>query len=167
MNDCSAAPGEGRPTLNINRWLLSDWFQKNHGKEKSSVEKLLLTDEHKRQQVIWARKHWDLFTNTSAPVVFLDEKWFYTTSRRRKRKILPKGSHEEEEPNYVAPRMHSRRHPVKVMYLGVVANLQPDYDFDGRVMMKRVSKWKKAQRAQPSKRLSVDVHINDALRRGH
>ena len=46
---------------------------------------------------------------------FLDEKWFYTTSRRRKIKILPAGK--DEDPEKVKPkqpRCISRRYPIKV-----------------------------------------------------
>ena len=66
-------------------------------------------------------------TKPTAPVAFLDEKWFYTTNRRRRIKKLPlteaeKNSEENKVPMYRRPKIRSRRYPVKVMYLGVVAN---------------------------------------------
>jgi hypothetical protein len=61
-------------------------------------------------------------TDPTIPVAWLDEKWFYTTNRRRQLKHLPKAPWEEEGVDrLVRPRIVSRRHPVKVMYLGVVA----------------------------------------------
>ena len=44
--------------------------------------------------------------------VFLDEKWFYMCSRRRKRKILPKQPNEDKSTDELYPpkRLASRRH---------------------------------------------------------
>ena len=108
-------PGEGRATLSLSRRQVENWFKANGGKEKSAIEKPLLTDEYKQLRNAWARKYFALFTNSSAPVAFLDEKWFYTTNRRRKLKLLPKGQQEQEAPDAVRrPRIRSRRYPVKV-----------------------------------------------------
>ena len=55
---------------------------------------------------------------------FLDEKWFYITSWRRKLKILPE--EEGEDPNEVAlhiPTMLSQHFPTKAIFLGIVAIL--------------------------------------------
>lgn len=103
-------------------------------------------------------------------MAFLDEKWFYTTSRRRKMKLLPKGEHEEATPKYRKPKIRSRRYPVKIMYLGVVGNPQHDEEgkinFDGRIFMKRVSKVEKAGRKSHNQRFSDDVDVNSALQDG-
>jgi hypothetical protein len=42
------------PTLNLTKWTLRRWFVKNKGKEKSHVEKPLLTPEHKQARVLFA-----------------------------------------------------------------------------------------------------------------
>lgn len=51
---------------------------------------------------------------------------------RKKEKIL-KGWDKTEAPKYQKPRIRSRRHPVKVMFLGVATCPQPEYNFDGQV----------------------------------
>ena len=130
------------------------------------VEKPHLTDDHKTARKVWARRYYELLSNPESPVCFLDEKWFYTTSRRRQLKILPKGEHEIMDPHYQAPKIRSRRYPVKVMYLGVVASPHPNHDFDGRVFLKRVSNTKTLTRSTRNKRFSIDVLVNDALKNG-
>ena len=44
------------------------------------IEKALLTTEHKTRRVEWARRWFDILSDPTAPVAFLDEKWFYTTN---------------------------------------------------------------------------------------
>ena len=75
---------------------------------------------------------------------FLDEKWFYTTSRRKKMKILPRATWEAEvEAKIVLPKVHSRKHTSKGMVMGIIG--PPVYDknekimFDGKIMAKQVS----------------------------
>ena len=100
MNEKSSAPGENRPTLSISCQQLSDWFQTNGGKQISAVEKPRLTDEHRQMRREWAVEHFDKFVDRDCPKAFLDEKWFYTTSRRKNLKMLPKGETEGGEPIY-------------------------------------------------------------------
>lgn len=167
MNDKSAVIGEGRPTISISRRQLATWFKRQHGKERSPIEKPMLTDEHKRNRVRWALEHFSKIERTDTPIAFLDEKWFYTTNRRRRLKVLPQGESEQNAPDAVAvPKIRSRRYPVKVMYLGVVARPQDEHDFDGRVFLKRVSRPKVQGRASRNKSFSVDVLLNEALKDG-
>lgn len=105
MNEKSNAPGENRPTLTMSRRQLGDWFRKQGGKQKSPVEKPLLTDEHKRQRVDWCHQWFNILKDKTAPVAFLDEKWFYTTNRRKTLKILPKAKHEHLIPEYKRPKL--------------------------------------------------------------
>ena len=113
-------------------------------------------------------------TDPNMPVAYLDEKWFYTTSRRRKIKLLPLSSYEEKNTaNLIAlraaensPKMRSRRYPVKVMYLGVVARPRPDKSFNGRIMLKRVANSKKVEAKTRNELFSTDVKINYAIRYG-
>lgn len=65
----------------LSKCQVDNWFKTNGGKEKSAIEKLLLSNEHKQLRNAWAQKYFALFTNNSAPVAFLDEKGFYTTNR--------------------------------------------------------------------------------------
>jgi hypothetical protein len=167
INSKSASPGEGRPTLALSRRQLAQWFQDQGGKETSAIEKPLLTTEHKKNRVAWAREWFDLFCDPTAPVAFLDEKWFYTTNRRRRLKILPSTADEAKQvPGYKRPRIRSRRYPVKVMFLGVVASPQPEHNFDGRIALDRVSQQKTLSRASRNKRFSVDVLVVEAITRG-
>jgi hypothetical protein len=163
MNLKSSCPGETRPTLSLSRKQLSAWFQQQGGKEISSTEKPLLTDDHKRKRVLWSRKYFDLFSNPTVPIAFLDEKWFYTTNRRKSLKVLPKVASETTLKAYKRPSIRSRRYPVKVMYLGVVAQPRTEHSFDGRILLERVSRRKKLVRSSRNKRFSVDVHVNEEI----
>ena len=166
MNSKSAVPGEMRPTLSLNRRQVAKWFKQNGGKERSCIKKPLLTDKHKNARKVWVHKNFHLLNNPTSPVTFLDEKWFYTTSRRKQIKQLPKSLAENQEPKYVAPKIRSCQFPVKVMYLGVVAAPQDEHEFSGRVFLKRVSKCEVQKRASRNQRFSVDVLINESLKNG-
>ena len=80
-------------------------------------------------------------------VFFLDKKWFYTTRRQRRLKHLPRAPQKLEGIDCVKrPRVLSRRFPVKVMFMGVVAKPLPELGFDGIIFLKRISEkklWKK------------------------
>ena len=163
MNEKSSAPGENRPTLSLSRRQLSDWFRVNGGKEMSAVEKPRLTDEHKQMRREWAVEHFDKFVDRDCPKAFLDEKWFYTTSRRKTLKNLPKGEMEAGDPIYKRPTIRSRRFPVKVMFLGVVACPNEDRGFDGRIFLKRISERRATTRMSRNRRFSVDVVVNEDI----
>ena len=60
------------------------WFVSNKGKELSPKEKPLDTPAHKSNRLIWVKDWYDVLTDKYANVAMLDEKWFYTTNRRRK-----------------------------------------------------------------------------------
>ena len=103
-------------------------------------------DKHQMKTRMRAGKYFDIMMDEEKPVAFLDEKWFYTTSRRKKIKVLPKGSCEVADPLYVSAKMRSRRYPIKIMYLGVVGTPNKKKQFDGRMFLKRASTTKKAKR---------------------
>lgn len=167
MNLKSATPGEERPTISISRKQLSDWFIASGGKEMSPVEKPLLTTQHRAQRLDWARQWFDLLVDSTQPVAFLDEKWFYTTNRRRRMKVLPTTDDDRGRiPPAKRPRIRSRRYPVKVMYMGVVACPQLEKGFDGRVLLERVSRQKQLSRSSRNTRFSVDVHCNEEIKTG-
>ena len=71
------------------------------------------------------RTYSDLLTDENALVTYIDEKFFCTTNRRRKIKKLPIGHHESAGPYFtLAPKIRSRRFPIKTMFMGVVARPQ-------------------------------------------
>jgi len=73
-------------------------------------------------------------------VAFLDEKFFYITSRRKFLKKLPKAAHEEVGcERFVLPKRIPRRFPVKCMFLGVVGQPVPHHGFHGKILLERVS----------------------------
>ena len=74
MNEKSGQPGETRPTLNMSRKQVSEWFFKNAGKEKSAMEKPLPTTDHCKPRMAWARKWFAIHADPAAPVGHLDEK---------------------------------------------------------------------------------------------
>ena len=82
---------ESRPSLKMHPLQLFRWFVSNKGKELSPKEKPLDTPAHKSNQLIWVKEWYDILTDKYANVAMLDEKWFYTTNRRRKIKKLPIG----------------------------------------------------------------------------
>jgi hypothetical protein len=71
-----------RPTLNLSSKQLARWFKKMGGTEKAPTEKPRLTDELIAKRAEWVQAHWDLLTDPTIPVAWLDEKWFYTANRR-------------------------------------------------------------------------------------
>ena len=168
MNSKSATADETRMSITLHPFQLYRWWKKCGGKEKSSIEKPKLTKEHCKQRLEWIEKWAKITTDPNMPVAYLDEKWFYTTSRRRKIKLLPLSSHEEKNTaNLIAlrdsensPKIRSRRYPVKVMCLGVVARPRPDKAFNGRIMLKRVANTKKVEAKTRNELFSTDVKIN-------
>ena len=173
MNAKSAAPDESRMTISIHRLQLYRWWKKEGGTEKSSIEKPRLTAEHRQQRLEWIDKWAAIMTDESKPVVYLDEKWFYTTSRRRKLKLLPLSEEEDKDPNLAmimasenSPKIRSRRYPCKVMYLGVVARPNADKGFNGRIMIKRVAREEEVKKRSRNQNFSPDVKVNEAIKSG-
>ena len=100
-------------------------------------------------------------------ILFLDEKWFYPHSRRKKMKVLPKAPFEtEEDAKYKSPKTQSCRHPVKVMFLGVVSPPDSLEDADGKVMIRRVSKKTQSKAVSVSRSFVPDFNTNDLIKKG-
>ena len=98
---------------------------------------------------------------------YIDEKWFYTISRRRRLKILPAG--DGEDPAKVAPHIPttlSRRNLIKAMFMGVVANPIPDKDFDGKIFLRRISKTVQYQKLSHNQNFADDAGVNGLLKNG-
>ena len=90
------AENEGKH-IKLNQKYLLKFFKLNKGKQLSPLEKPLLRKEHKIQRLEWAREMKQNFSEKNFYMVHLDEKWFYTTSRRKKIKFLP--LHPNETPD--------------------------------------------------------------------
>jgi len=65
-----------------------------------------------------------------------------------------------------APKIRSRRFPVKVMYLGVVSKPHDEHGFDGRILLEQVSREKTITRATKHKNFTEDVFVNESLKAG-
>ena len=106
-----------KPLTKFNTTNLYRWFKTQGGTEKSPKEKPYLTEDQKRERKKWCEEQKKLMQEKGKRfyACFLDEKWFYITSRRRRIKILPPGP--GEDPAEVAPHIPtaiSRRHALKV-----------------------------------------------------
>jgi len=89
------------PTITLSRRQLNNWFTCQGGSEFSPTTKPLDTPQHIEKRNVWVRKYYDILTNVEAPVVYLDEMWFYTTNRRRKIKRLTRGEEEDEGDDFI------------------------------------------------------------------
>ena len=78
---------------------LHRFFKLNKGKELSPLEKPLLKKEKRLKRLEWAIEMKKMLENKNFYMVHLDEKWFYTTSRRKKIKYL---------------RLHATKKPAKI-----------------------------------------------------
>ena len=113
----------------------------NDGKLVAPTTKPRLTDEQKLGRVVWAQQLLNMIESGGQELhyCFLDEKLFYTTSCRKKYKILPKASFEtKEEAHLSMPKLRSCRYALKVMYMGIVGN-HVEGKFDGKIYLQRVS----------------------------
>ena len=150
MNQKSFIPSETRCTLSLHRQQLYRWFIDNAGKEMSPKEKPLYILDHKVKRKMWVKEWYTLLTDKFANVAMLDEKWFYTTNRRRKTKRLPLGGNEKEGDNKVKhPQMRSRRSPIKPIFA-----------------LERVSKKHVIKKKLAHQYFSDDVNINSKIKVG-
>lgn len=151
-----------RGAIRVRSGQIRRWFVKFKGKYKSNVTRPILTEEHREKRLEFATRllrfleeHivWERNGRQGEPpppfyCAFLDEKWFYTTSRRRKNKVLPLQQGEQPGADTIPPRrVASRRFTTKVMYMGVVACPDEAHDFDGKIYMRRVSQTKTAKQS--------------------
>ena len=88
-----------KASFTINRWFVS-----NKGKDLSPKEKHLDTLSYKSSRLIWVKDWYGVLTDKYANVAMLDEKWFYTTNRRREIKKLHIGPGEWIE--MILPNIH-------------------------------------------------------------
>ena len=129
-----------RNNMQMNRHRFWQFFYLQGGRLKHPTTKPHLKAIHIQNRLLFS-KRWlqKLAEEEGLYYCFLDEKWFYTTSRRRKEKHLPQADFESLEESFIVSRkVKNRRHPCKVMFLGIVG---PPIEgkTDGRIFMKRVS----------------------------
>lgn len=99
-------------------------------------------------------------------MAFLDEKWFYVHSRRKKMKILPRAPFESEEAAFIVkPKLRSRRFPCKVMFMGVVCPPVEGHT-DGKNLLKRVSKSSYLKRQSYNQNFVPEFEANHKLKGG-
>jgi len=115
MNEKARANGWGETKFKANN--VRKWFLSQGGKTKSPKEKPYLTADQKLKRKEWCEREKARMAaaGNNFLACFLDEKWCYTTSRRRRLKILPAG--EGEDPDEVRPFIpttRSRRFAEKV-----------------------------------------------------
>ena len=153
------------------------WVKQQGDKEKSPKEKPFLTEDQKQACKKWCEDEKARLAKEGKDfyACFLDKKWFYVTSQRRKLKLLPAGPN--EDPIAIVPPIptaRSRCFPVKVavhvdicisnvlhsplhccsprkitsqgMFLDVVANPVPSKDFDEKIFLQRVLETKNTSR---------------------
>ena len=118
INEISRQPEyDDKPDLTLTAAHLRRHFRLAGGKLKSPLEKPYKTADQQRETLQWMIEMKELRRRKQRDfhVCYLDEKWFYTTSRRRKIKVLPR--QEGEDPSTVPTYQRtcvSRRHPTKV-----------------------------------------------------
>ena len=107
---------EGHLDLEMSPYMLRDWFKKHKGKVRKSIDRPIITPERKIERVKWCTdRKAQIASDLPFYAVFLDEKWFYTRSRRKKSKWLPLGSLENPGADILPTlRTVSRRFAAKV-----------------------------------------------------
>ena len=116
-------PDRGQLQMTIYKFW--NFFYSNGGKLKQSTERPSLTAKNKLERLKFAKK-WSRMLRSAQRyyITFLDEKWFYPHSCRKKMKVLPKAPFEiDDESKCPTPKTPSRCHPTKVMFLGVISPL--------------------------------------------
>ena len=92
---------------------------------------------------------------------------FYTTSRRKTTKRLPKGKYENDEAdNLVRLKIRSQRFPVKCVFMGVIARPLLHRNFDGKILLERASEQVEVTRQTAHTNVTDDVLINTSLKNG-
>ena len=87
-----------------------EFFHLQGGKLRNPTTKPRLTDTHIIRRFMELKKWVSIIQNTpTLRYCFLDEKWLYTTSRRRKEKHLPRASFENLKDTFIkAKKVRSR-----------------------------------------------------------
>ena len=153
-----------RCDLGLTMYHFVQFFNECGGSYIAHTSQPLLTREQKQARMDWVSEILKLMENNEFFLCFLDEKWFYATTRRRRYKILPPGPGETLQDAFVRmPKCPSRRFPTKVMFLGVVAPPDEANNFDGKIHLRRVCEKVARSRQSHSRAFSDDYHTNKAI----
>ena len=156
-----------RGNLTITSYAFRSFFSQNRGYYTKLSTKPRLTKCQMKAKVDFCTKYKELIKDKEYYYCFLDEKWFYCLTLRKKYKVLPPNYEigETMKDAYVPlPRVWSRRHPCKVMYLGMVSPPHPRNNFDGKIYFKRVSKFiPQKQQSHSSTVFSDDYKLNEII----
>lgn len=158
-----------RSNLDLTPHHFNYFFKINGGQYKSIATKPSLTEENIKARNKWARKYAQLIKQNEYICCFLDEKWFFCHTNRKKYKVLPpnKAIGETSADSFVPlPCARSRRKPCKVMVLACVGNPEPDHNFNGKIFMERVSKFEPAKVSSHSQRFTNDFKVNNLIKEG-
>ena len=148
MNKTSHSPNESQPEITVHPKQVYRWWQKNNGSEKSPFEKSHLTKKHMADRALWIETWRNSFFGILFPVCCLDEKLFYTSTCRRKKKHLPR--HKIKLSGVVVLKRGvdvlkrlkcwSRKFSINIMYLGVVGRpcTVNGRKFNGWIMIERI-----------------------------
>jgi hypothetical protein len=123
MNRLSQEPEyNDKPDLTLTKSQLWRHFKQFRGKLKSPLEKPYKTADQKRQTLEKVREMKRLKRRKGHRfhICFIDEKWFYTQSRRKKSKHLPPHPNGDEDDDGIEEFVRttiSRRHPIKVRWV--------------------------------------------------
>jgi hypothetical protein len=160
-----------KPVLEMNEDNARRWFNKSHGSLKKPVTRPILTDDRKSDRVEWCRR-WiarlqeALRTGKKLYITFLDEKYFFGHSGRKKAKYLPLGPGEDPGADILPViRTASRRFPDKVMFMAVIAKPQPEHGFDGKIKLLRVSRTDVSSKCATTELFSDVTAINEDIKR--
>ena len=97
------------------------FFYLHGGKLKQTITKPRLTTEQIKERLKFSNKWINKMNEKDVYICFLDEKWFYTNSRRKKMKVLPQAQFETADQAFIPkPKLRSHRFPCKVMFMGLV-----------------------------------------------
>ena len=164
-----------RSNLKLNIYQFWSFFYSNGGQLKRPTTKPSLKPKQKIARVEWAKNMKKALSEMDdCFYCFLDEKWFYTTSRRKKMKILPRADWEsEEDAKVVVRKVHSRRYTAKVMYMAAVGlpvkkkvNGKDEYVFDGKAFLKRVSNRIKQDKMSTNQFFTEEYLLNEDIKNG-
>ena len=159
-----------RGNLKMNKHHFWTFFYMHGGKLQRPITKPRLTTEQIQQRLEFSKKWIEKIKTKGLYYCYLDEKWFYTTSRRKKMKILPQADFETPEDAYIPkPKLRSRRFPCKVMFMGLVCPPVKEAGTDkllsdGKIMLKRISEQALQKRGSYNQNFVSQYEINHELK---
>ena len=141
MNLLSTSTLDHPPTISLSLKQLNRWFISMKDNYVSPLGKPLDTAKHCTERRHWVLTKYGLLICLISPVAFLDQKWYYRINRCRKVKILPSSDISVKTTESPAKsKILSRQFSVKIMIMGIVARPQKHHNFNGRILIRRVSK---------------------------